>query len=85
MCYDMAVYPYPDDAGGFSIAQWHNTSTPGKIWDKTTIKSAPEKFVGTIGFVDGRAQLCDFSPTFKKNLARGLDPGKDFMWYKPLR
>lgn len=85
MFYDMAVYPYPNGSGAFNIAQWHNTSNPGKIWDTKTIKSAPEKFVGTIGFVDGHAQLCNFSPTFKKDLTRGLSPGKDFMWYKPLK
>jgi prepilin-type N-terminal cleavage/methylation domain-containing protein len=85
MFYDMAVYPYPGNNGSGEIAQWHNTSNPGKIWDAKTIKVAPEKFAGTIGFVDGHAQLCDCSLTFKKNLARGLDPGKDFMWYKPRR
>jgi prepilin-type N-terminal cleavage/methylation domain-containing protein len=87
--YDMAVYPYPqnsgpgNDSGPISIAQWHNTSNPGMLWNATTIKGDPEKFVGTLGFVDGHAALCDFSPTFKKNLARGLDPGEDFIWYKP--
>jgi prepilin-type N-terminal cleavage/methylation domain-containing protein len=85
MFYDMAVFPYPLDSGGFNIAQWHNTSNPGKLWDTKTIKSAPDKFVGTIGYVDGQAQLCDFSATFKKDLARGLEPGKNFMWYKPRK
>jgi hypothetical protein len=80
MFHDIAVFPWPE-----GIAQWHNTSNPGKVWDTKTIKSDPEKFVGTIGFVDGHAKLCDFSPTFKKDLARGLDPGKDFMWYKPRK
>jgi prepilin-type N-terminal cleavage/methylation domain-containing protein/prepilin-type processing-associated H-X9-DG protein len=85
MFYDMAVFPYPAESGGFNIAQWHNNPNPGKIWDTKTIISAPQKFVGTIGFVDGHVQLCDFSATFKKDLARGLTPGKDFMWYKPRR
>jgi prepilin-type N-terminal cleavage/methylation domain-containing protein len=80
MFHDMAVFPW-----GAGSAQWHNTSNPGKIWDKKTITSDPEKLVGTIGCVDGSVKLCDFSPTFKKNLDRGLEPGKDFMWYMPAQ
>jgi prepilin-type N-terminal cleavage/methylation domain-containing protein len=80
--YDTAVYPYPDN-NGIHVAQWHNTANPGKLWDPTTIKTAPGKFVGTLGFVDGHAKLCDFSPTFKKDLNRGLDPGTGFTWFKP--
>jgi len=80
MFHDIAVYPW---SGG--VVQWHNTSSPGKLWDPTTIKSDPDKFVGTIAFVDGHVQLIDFSPTFKKDLVHGLAPGKDFLWYKPIR
>jgi hypothetical protein len=78
--HDMAFYPWTE-----GIAQWHNTPSPGKVWDSRTIRSAPESMVGTVGFVDGHAQMCDFSRTFKKGLDRGLEPGRDFMWYKPLR
>jgi prepilin-type N-terminal cleavage/methylation domain-containing protein/prepilin-type processing-associated H-X9-DG protein len=78
MFHDIAVYPW---TGG--IAQWHNASSAGKLWDATTIKSDHDKFVGTIAFVDGHVQLIDFSSTFKKDLVHGLAPGKDFMWYKP--
>src|SRR5262249_13105050 len=80
MFYDMAVYPY---ASG--ISQWHNTANPGKIWDTKTIKSDPEKFVGSIGFVDSHVKLCDFSLTLKMDLTRGLNSGNDFMWYKPRK
>src|SRR5262249_35239515 len=85
MFYDDPVYPYNSGNGGLAAGQWHNTTRPGKIWYTGTIASDPERFVGTIGFVDGHARLCDFSPTFKKNLNRGLDPGKDFDWYKPAK
>ncbi len=80
--YDTAAYPY-FDGSLCHVAQWHNTANPGKIWDTTTIKTDPEKFVGALGFVDGHAKLCDLSQTFKKNLDRGLDPGTEFMWFKP--
>jgi prepilin-type N-terminal cleavage/methylation domain-containing protein len=83
MFHDMAVFPWDDGSGHANSAQWHNTSNPGKIWNTKTIKSDPDKFVGTIGCVDGSARLCNFSPTFKKDLDRGLEPGTDFMWYKP--
>jgi prepilin-type N-terminal cleavage/methylation domain-containing protein len=83
MFHDMAVYPWQYAA--VEVSQWHNTANPGKVWNAKTVKSNPEKMVGTIGFVDGHAKLCDFSPTFKKDLVRGLEPGKDFMWYKPRK
>jgi len=86
MFHDMAVYPWQNFQNGtVEISQWHNTANPGKIWNTKTINSNPEKMVGTIAFVDGHAQLCDFSPIFKKDLARGLEPGKDWMWYKPRK
>jgi prepilin-type N-terminal cleavage/methylation domain-containing protein len=85
LMYDMGVYPYPMNSAAINITQWHNTPSPGKVWNPKTIQGAPGRFVGAIGFVDGHAQLCDFSSTIKKNLARGLDPGKDFMWYKPRK
>jgi prepilin-type N-terminal cleavage/methylation domain-containing protein len=80
--YDTAAYPYYDGSV-CHVAQWHNTANPGKIWDTTTIKTDPDKFVGTLSFVDGHAKLCDLSLTFKKDLNRGLDPGADFIWFKP--
>ena len=84
MFHDMAVYPWEQN-GTVEVSQWHNTARAGKIWNTTTVKSNPEKMVGTIGFVDGHAQLCDFSPTFKKDLARGLESGKNYLWYKPKK
>jgi prepilin-type N-terminal cleavage/methylation domain-containing protein len=84
MFYDDAVFPYNLD-NGVGAGQWHNTTHPGRIWYSGAIASDPERFVGTIGFADGHAKLCDFSPTFKKDLKRGLDPGKDFDWYKPAK
>jgi prepilin-type N-terminal cleavage/methylation domain-containing protein len=84
--HDIPVCPYPQTSDAdIQVSQWHNSANPGKVWDPRTVKSNPEKMVGTIGFVDGHAKLCDFSPIFKKNLARGLDPGKEFMWYKPRK
>jgi len=85
--YDMAVVPWQNQSAERTIefSQWHNTGTPGKVWKLQTIQSNPEKIAGTLGFVDGHAKLIDFSPIWKKNLPQGLDPGKDWMWYKPLR
>ena len=84
MFYDIAVYPYVNGSS-VSVSQWHTTATPGKVWDKKTVQTNPEKIVGTINFVDGHAKLCDFSLVFKKDLVRGLEPGKDYAWYKPRK
>ena len=43
------------------------------------------KLVAPILFVDGHSQQCDFTAIMKKNLRRGLEPGKDWMWYKPRK
>ena len=67
MFYDMAVYPYTSGNGTVEISQWHNTANAGKVWNTKTIKSNPEKMVGTIGFVDGHVDLCDFS-VFYENI-----------------
>jgi prepilin-type processing-associated H-X9-DG protein len=50
-----------------------------------TIKGDPDKLISPILFVDGHVQQCDFTPIMKRNLVRGLEPGKDWMWYKPLK
>ena len=34
-------------------------------------------------FVDGHSKQCDFTASMKRNLMHGLEPGKDWMWYKP--
>jgi prepilin-type processing-associated H-X9-DG protein len=83
--YDAAVYPWGNGANDYDVYQWHNTSHPGKAWDTKTVKTKGERIVGTVGFVDGHAKLCDFSAVMVPNLAHGLNPGPDYMWYKPLR
>lgn len=36
-------------------------------------------------FVDGHSEQCDFSSVIKKNPLRGLEPGRNWDWFKPLR
>jgi hypothetical protein len=67
------------------VCQWHGALNPGKGFDPSTIKGERDKLVAPTLFVDGHSQQCDFTKIIKQNPWRGLEPGKDWMWYKPLR
>jgi hypothetical protein len=83
--HETGVYPWGSTGGsGLQITQWHGASNPGKVFTETTVKNDPDKLLSVLLFVDGHSQQVDFSPIIKKNPLRGLIPGKDWMWYKPL-
>jgi hypothetical protein len=84
MIHEWAAFPYNAD-GRISVVAWHGALTPGRAYDPVTIKGNRDKFVAPTLFVDGHAQQCDFTANIKKNPRRGLEPGKDWMWYKPIR
>ena len=67
------------------ITSWHGASNPGKMYTPGAIKNDPDKFISPVLFVDGHSQQCDFTAIIKKNFMRGLEPGPDWIWYKPLR
>ena len=67
------------------ITSWHGASNPGKVFTENTINQDPDEIVSPLLFVDGRSQQCDYTAILKKNPARGLEPTKDWMWYKPLK
>jgi prepilin-type N-terminal cleavage/methylation domain-containing protein len=81
--HEWAAFPFNSD-GNVSIVPWHGALTPGKIYDPSTIKGDRDKLVAPTLFVDGHCQQCDFTAIIKKNPRRGLEPTKDWMWYKPL-
>ena len=85
--HEMGVYPFGSGSAsdGLQITQWHGASKPGKVFTETTVKSDPDKLLTMLLFVDGHSQQCDLSPIIRQNPLRGLEPGKDWMWYKPLR
>ena len=85
LMHEIATYPW-SDAVKLSLTQWHNAASPGQMYDANTIKGMRDKLVAPVLFVDGHVQQCDFTATMKKDpVKRGLEPGKDFMWYKPLK
>ena len=53
------------------------------MFNPQTIQSARDKFVDPILFVDGHSQQCDFTKAFKSDPLHALEPGKDWVWYKP--
>ena len=81
LMHEFAAYPWDGD----EITSWHGASNPGKMFDPTTIKGDRDKLVAPILFVDGHGQQCDFTVIMKTNLRHALEPGKDWMWYKPRK
>jgi prepilin-type N-terminal cleavage/methylation domain-containing protein len=79
MMHEAATYPWPD------VGQWHYSAHPGKLFKPSELKTDGDKLVAPIVFVDGHSQLIDFTRTFQTNPARMLEPGKDYMWYKPIK
>jgi prepilin-type N-terminal cleavage/methylation domain-containing protein len=78
--HEFAAYPWQGD----NITSWHGAASPGTMYTGATVKQDPDKLISPILFADGHDQQCDFTPTMKKNLMHGLEPGNDWTWYKPL-
>ena len=76
MMHELAGYPWD---GWF--VHWHRGN--GNMIPAGTARSDPLKFLSPTLFVDGHAQVCDFTSAFKNNPARPMEETKDFIWYKP--
>jgi prepilin-type N-terminal cleavage/methylation domain-containing protein len=87
MMHEPAAYPWDTGGGSVLVTSWHGASNPGKMFITTSssIKSDPDKLINELLFVDGHSQQCDLTAIIKKNPQRGLEPGPDWMWYKPLK
>jgi type II secretory pathway pseudopilin PulG len=84
--HEPAAYPwFTDTEPTVEITQWHEASSPGRVFSASSIQADPDKLVAPVLFVDGHGQQCDFSANLKQNPLRGLEPGKDWIWYKPVR
>ncbi len=81
--HEPAAYPWNQN-GNVEVTQWHSASHGGKMFSAATVKDS-EKLVAPVLFVDGHAQQCDFTSIIRRNPRRALEPGKDWMWYKPLQ
>lgn len=80
LMHEFAAYPWQGD----NITSWHGAANPGKMYTAATVKADPDRLLSPILFVDGHGQQCDFTSTMRPNLMHGLEPGRDWMWYKPL-
>ena len=82
--HEKAAYPYHVRDFGLWAFAWHESPNPGGVlYFLSTLGTSPDKFVAPALFVDGHSQRCDFTATIKKNPMLGLEPTKDWMWYKP--
>jgi prepilin-type N-terminal cleavage/methylation domain-containing protein len=84
MMHEFAAYPW-DESGIIQVTQWHGASSPGKMFNVDTVKAVRVKLIAPVLFVDGHSQQCDFTANIRNNPFRALEPGKDWMWYKPLK
>jgi prepilin-type processing-associated H-X9-DG protein len=87
MMHEIPSYPWNDgsDTGGtVNVGQWHYSAHPGKMFSPATLKTDSDKFQAPVLFVDGHARQCDFTRIFQANPLRALEPGPDWIWYKPV-
>jgi len=82
MMHEQAAFPW-NDSGEVYVTQWHGATHPGKTFTSVAIRNDPDKLIAPTLFVDGHTKQCDFTANLKKNPRRGLEPGPDWMWYKP--
>jgi prepilin-type N-terminal cleavage/methylation domain-containing protein len=85
MFHEAATYPWDVYLGTTETAQWHYASSPGVMVQAANLKTDRDKLVAPILFVDGHSKTCNFTRTFQANPLRALEPGKDWIWYKPAR
>jgi prepilin-type N-terminal cleavage/methylation domain-containing protein len=83
MMHEQIVFPWNLRGDDIGVGQWHYAATPGKMFNPQTLKNARSKFIAPALFVDGHSQQCDFTKTFSSNPLRALEPGRDYIWYKP--
>jgi prepilin-type N-terminal cleavage/methylation domain-containing protein len=76
--HELAGYPWND-----LFTHWHGTSGKPKMIPTANLKNDPLLFISPTLFVDGHAQRCDFTASFKKNPTRTMEETKDWIWYKP--
>lgn len=85
LMHEHAAYPWWGGTPDFQITSWHGASNPGKMYGPSTFKQDPDRLISPVLFVDGHSRQCDFTAIIHKDSSRGLEPCKDWMWYKPLR
>jgi len=87
MLHEVSAYPWDsgiDTAGTVAVGQWHYSTHPGRTFNPATLRNDTDKFVAPILFVDGHSLRCDFTQVFQANPLRALEPGRNWMWYKPV-
>jgi prepilin-type N-terminal cleavage/methylation domain-containing protein len=87
MMHEVSAYPWDsgtDTAGTVAVGQWHYSAHPGKMFNPATLRNDTDKLIAPILFVDGHSRRCDFTQVFQANPLRALEPGRDWIWYKPL-
>jgi hypothetical protein len=83
--HECATYPWNTVEGDLGVVQWHYSAYPGKMFSPGNLTNDRDKLVAPILFVDGHSQQCDFTKTFQANPQLPLEPGRDYMWYKPVK
>jgi prepilin-type N-terminal cleavage/methylation domain-containing protein len=78
MLHEAAGYPWD----GLYL-QWHFSSQAGRMFNSTSVKQAPGRFIAPTLFVDGHGERCDFTITFKGSADKVMEPAANWIWYKP--
>ncbi len=84
MFHEIPTFPWDsDNLGTTEFGQWHYSASPGIMVEAAKLKSDHDRFIAPILFLDGRAKACDFTAVFQANPLRALEPGTDWIWYRP--
>jgi prepilin-type N-terminal cleavage/methylation domain-containing protein len=84
MMHEPATYPW-NVGSGVLFGQWHYSAYPGRMFNPTTLDSDRDRFIAPVAFVDGHSRACDFTKTFRADPNHALEPGGDWIWYKPSK
>jgi prepilin-type N-terminal cleavage/methylation domain-containing protein len=86
LIHEFAAFPWDIGLRNLAnITSWHGASNPGKMYDATTIHKDRDKLISPVLFVDGHCRQCDFTETIQRAPLQGLEPSRDWMWYKPVK
>lgn len=81
LLYEPPARPY----GYKEILEWYQWHRRGKVSDIGDVKKAPSFFYSPTLYVDGHAQMNNFSRSLQEDPGFPYEETKDWMWYKPKR
>ena len=84
LMHEFAAFPWNSN-GEINITQWHGASNPGKMFTSKHDQRRPRQARRSYSLCGRPQSAVRFHGDHQKESASRLEPGKDWMWYKPLK